>query len=154
MVLIQDEPIVFRDSKRFPKDPPLLSTCKQIRAEASGIYGKNRLEISLLSFDITKVTNWMRLSPPRVALYEKSEIGLTTFGGNWGVNGPPGGNPWQNLLTWVELYYQRRCRRIVGLPARDNGVEERGLVSEPSTELNWLSRCSTWSKSCSRRVAT
>lgn len=64
-------------------DPLLLSTCKQVRAEASSVYGKNRLEIQLMNLNITKVTNWKRLSPPRMALYQDSEMELSMFLGNW-----------------------------------------------------------------------
>lgn len=112
-------------------DPPLLGTCKQIRAEASGVYGKNRLEIQLMNLNITKVTNWMGLSPPRMALYEGSEMELSMFLGK--RHGPlPGGSPWDNMLAWVELYYQQRCRRIVDLPAKESEDDETKPKSKPS----------------------
>lgn len=68
----------------------------------------------------------MRLSPPRVALYENSELILTTVSGKhmdhwWG------GEIWENLLTWIDLYRQGRCRRIVDLDPklREAWGEER-----------------------------
>lgn len=92
----------------------MLSTCKQIRAEASSIYGKNDLRISLTDLDITRVTNWMRLSPPRVALYEDSELFLNHLSGT-GRNRAYEAEKWSNLLTWIDLYRQGRCRRVVEL---------------------------------------
>lgn len=89
-----------------------MSTCKQIRAEASDIYGKNRLEVCLFNFNVTRLVDWMRDSPPRLALYENLEVFLTTLSGR---NTPEkhGGDPWPNILKWIKLYRQGRCRRIV-----------------------------------------
>ena len=127
LTLVEEKPLQFGFfDKHFPKDPPLLSTCKQIRAEASGVYGKNHLRITVFNLNITRLTKWMRLSPPRVALYENSELILTTVSGKhmdhwWG------GEIWENLLTWIDLYRQGRCRRIVDLDPklREAWGEER-----------------------------
>ncbi|GAB7330100.1 hypothetical protein MBLNU13_g01783t1 [Cladosporium sp. NU13] len=97
------DPIVVEWHDPLPMNPPLLGTCKRIRTEASSVYGKNHLKIVSKNLNITKATNWM---------------------GRQGEKGPPGGHPWQNMLTWVELYYHQRCRRLVDLPAEDSDPKE------------------------------
>jgi hypothetical protein len=123
-VLLQPEPIVVKWHDPLPKDPPLTATCKQIRKEASSVYGKNHLEIHLQNLKITKVTDWMQLSQPRMALYQGAEMVITIFNGDWGEKGAPGGKPWENMLVWIELYYEHRCCRLVDLPPTEGSEDE------------------------------
>jgi len=74
---------------------------------------------------MTKFAAWMHLSVPRMALYEGADLSLTMFSGFW-EGGPPGGNPWVNLLAWVKDYYHGRVRRIVDRPT----VEYSDSVSD------------------------
>lgn len=72
----------------------------------------------------------MRLSPPRVALYENSELISTTVAGKH-ADHRWGGEIWTNLLTWIDLYRQGRCRRIVNLdPKLKEAWEEERLSLE------------------------
>jgi hypothetical protein len=135
-VLVQDEVILVRGNEHFPKDPPLLSTCKQIRVGASSIYGENRLEVQTYNLNITKITDWMRLSPPRVALYKKSELYLSIMSGS-AYGKDYGLDCWPNLLVWVDLYFHKRCRRVVA-PSTNRGVngndKEPDKISTPAFE--------------------
>lgn len=132
MVLVQEKTIIVKLSDKFPSDPPLLATCKQIRSEASSIYGENHLEMSLYNLDITKVTRWMRLSPPRVALYANSSMFLCiTSSLAKGVMHDD--DCWSNLLTWVDLYCQSRCRRIV-----DSSTEVDGFSIDGGSPTPWV----------------
>lgn len=131
LALLLPAPIIVKWRDLLPMGPPLLSICKQIREEASSVYGKNHLEIQLMNLNITKVTSWMGLSPPRMALYQGSEMELSmVLGSRHGEL--PGGSPWDIMLTWVELYYQQRCRRIVDLPTKDSENNETTPKFKPS----------------------
>jgi hypothetical protein len=88
-----------------------------------------------MNLNITKVTDWMGLSAPRMALYQGSEMELSIFMGDWGDDGPPGGYPWLNMLAWIDLYYQGRCRRIVDLPAKESEGEESKPKPKPTHQV-------------------
>jgi len=96
------------------------------------VYGKNHLEIHLQNLKITKVTDWMQLSPPRMALYQGAEMVITIFNGDWGEKGAPGGKPWENMLAWIELYHEGRCCRLVDLPKESSEDEDDEPEPKPS----------------------
>ena len=78
-LLVDGVDFVFEEENPLPVDPPLLGTCKQIRTEASEVYGKNYFKIVLKNLNITKITSWMGLSLPRMALYESAEMAIAMF---------------------------------------------------------------------------
>jgi hypothetical protein len=94
----------------------------------------NHLQVQLYNLDITKITDWMRLSPPRVALYKESELYLSIISGS-AYGKEYGLDCWPNLLVWVDLYFQGRCRRIV-TRANDVGknTKEPAKIPTPSFE--------------------
>jgi hypothetical protein len=111
------------DVEDLPSTPPLLQTCKQMRAEASGIfYGDNTINIKIPNADMSQVVCWLEAAPARNQLYQKSHIEIY-------VEEPVHESVFEpetrtlrkhreflckNLLAWVKLYCGHRCRRVLG----------------------------------------
>ncbi|KAK5127508.1 hypothetical protein LTR85_006847 [Meristemomyces frigidus] len=84
-----------------PPEPGLLSVCKQIRKEASGLYYRENLFLfSVRDFDASLYVLWCSASKLRKQCHQRF---LTS-----------GSNNWSNLLAWLEAYYHKRCRSVGG----------------------------------------
>lgn len=77
----------------------------------------------------------MRLSPPRVALYEGSELFLSHLSFGTGKIRAYDAKKWSNLLTWVDLYRQGRCRRMVELDPK-YGLTQRSENTTADVAIN------------------
>ena len=123
LVLVQDKPIGVGWYDHLPTDPPLLSTCKQIRAEASSIYSMNNLSLDVYNLDITKLVRWLGSSPPRWALYLNADLILIMIVGHDEKAYYEHDLPWVNLMVWIRLYCQERCGRLADMPVlpKENG---------------------------------
>jgi hypothetical protein len=112
--LIEERPIKVGTKDLLPPTPPLLQTCKQTRADASGIfYAENVLHIDFLHYDVSKVVRWLEASPVRDLLYRRSKIHMWTEPEE-PIDGSTSESLWKNMLTWVKYYCERRCRRVCG----------------------------------------
>jgi hypothetical protein len=112
--LIEERPIKVGTKDLLPPTPTLLQTCKQTRADASGIfYAENVLHIDFLHYDVSKVVRWLEASPVRDLLHRRSKIHMWTEPEE-PIDGSMSESLWKNMLTWVKYYCERRCRRVCG----------------------------------------
>lgn len=108
LVLVGDEVFDINSNATPPLDHPLLKTCRLVRAEARKIYyEENRMIWHVHNFDVSRLVQWLDLSNAHWDLYRESnsEMHLTH-------KVKEHKDSWPNLLNWVDLYWQHRCRRI------------------------------------------
>ena len=103
LVLVSEIEVAAADS--LPMDPPLLRTNRQIRSEARGIfYQENRVKISVLNYNISKINAWLGLSSAHRDMYANAQLVLSVTNQNTIC--------WYNLRYWVYQYNRGRCPRL------------------------------------------
>lgn len=116
LVLVQEDILLVSPRQTPPLDPPLLRTCRQIRLEARRIfYNENSMIFDVVNLDISKLVRWLDLSPAHDDLCRATTIRFFRTPGSQRADGSII-STWNNLLAWVKLYCQHRCRRIVDDP--------------------------------------
>lgn len=80
----------------LPAEPGFLSTCTQIRGEASGIYYKqNNFVFTVHNHNAEQFIEWCRSSKRRLRAKQSFCINKSTN--------------WPNLVHWLECYYHGHC---------------------------------------------
>ena len=108
LVLVEDEVFDVNFNANPPLDHPLLITFRLVRAGACEIYyEENRMIWHVQFFDVSRLVKWLDLSDAHWDLYRESNSAMHL---TYKVTEHKDG--WPNLLNWVDLYWQHRCRRI------------------------------------------
>lgn len=94
--LVETDKISIPPNGPLPAEPGLLSTCTQIRAEASGMYYKqNKFLFAINRHDACQYIKWCRSSESRRHVNQSILVSRLTN--------------WPNLLHWLDCYYHDQC---------------------------------------------